>query len=316
MPRTLQQVYSRGCSLVCRHPDECEVSVADRFCFVYCLKVLAGRESGADYRERVAQRYPPTCVSVSCVMASRKPKGIDDQIIGGIRQIMSPWLGTPPAQNNKVTQAQGLARTAAQTLDQTFAGGMIGAGVKGNKALAQQAAVNAAALGAGYGAGKVAALQKVLPIVQAKLGNEVGVHLSNTDKLRNIKFSAERAGTGSQYMNVEVGQTYKFSPYGYVGNPAFDSTDIPGKVYGRTTMQQLAGETAAHNIDMANTMGKVTKKFAYVTKSKPGIMDPDFGLANAFMVPKQKVVQKVPLNQIDYGNVSGSYFEGRHKRRT
>ena len=87
-------------------------------------------------------------------MAARKPKGIDDQIIGGIRAIMSPWLGTPPAQNNKVTQAQGLARTAAQTLDQTFAGGMIGAGVKGNKALAKQAAVNVAALGAGYIAGK------------------------------------------------------------------------------------------------------------------------------------------------------------------
>ena len=139
---------------VCRHPDECEVSVAHRFCFVYCLIMLAGRESGADNRESVAQRYPPTCVSVSCVMASRKPKGIDDQIIGGIRQIMSPWLGTPPAQNNKVTQAQGLARTAAQTLDQTFAGGMIGAGVQGNKALAKQAAVNVAALGTGYVAGK------------------------------------------------------------------------------------------------------------------------------------------------------------------
>lgn len=120
--------------------------------------MLADRESGADYRERVAQRYPPTGVSVSSVMAKSKsksaPKGIDDQIIGGIRQIMSPWLGTPPAQNNKVTQAQGLARTAAETLDQTFAGGMIGAGVKGNKALAQQAALNAAALATGYVAGK------------------------------------------------------------------------------------------------------------------------------------------------------------------
>jgi hypothetical protein len=94
MPRTLQQVYSRGCSLVCRHPDECEVSVADRFCFVYCLKVLAGRESGADYRERVAQRYPPTCVSVSCVMASRKPKGIDDTDHWWYPPDMSPWLGT------------------------------------------------------------------------------------------------------------------------------------------------------------------------------------------------------------------------------
>jgi len=83
------------------------------------------------------------------------PKGIDDQIIGGIRAIMSPWLGTPPAQNKSVTQAQGLARSAAETLDQTYAGGMIGAGVKGNKALAQQAAINAAYAAGGYVAGKV-----------------------------------------------------------------------------------------------------------------------------------------------------------------
>jgi hypothetical protein len=39
-----------------------------------------------------------------------------------------------------VTQAQGLARGAAETLDQTFAGGLVKAGVQGNKALAQQAA--------------------------------------------------------------------------------------------------------------------------------------------------------------------------------
>jgi hypothetical protein len=72
------------------------------------------------------------------VMASRKPKGIADDIVGGIRNIVSPWLGAPAGQNSKVTQAQGLARSAAQTLDQTFAGGMIGAGVKGNKALANR----------------------------------------------------------------------------------------------------------------------------------------------------------------------------------
>ena len=243
-------------------------------------------------------------------MAARKPKGIDDQIIGGIRQIMSPWLGTPPGEQPAVTQGKALARGAANMLDQNLAGGMIGAGVKGNKALAQQAGVNAAALGAGYVAGKVA--QKVLPIVQAKLGNEIGVHLSQTDKLRNITFSPERAGQGSKYGAVEVGQTYKFSPYAHVGNRVYgDSTDIPGKIYGRTTMQQLGGESAAHNIDMASRMNEPTKKFAYVTKSKPGRNDPDFGLANAFMVPKQKVLEKVPLNQIDYRNVSGSYFEGR-----
>jgi hypothetical protein len=58
-------------------------------------------------------------------MTRRKPKnvnrptGIADDIFDGIRDIVSPWFGTPPGQNSKVTQAQGLARGAAETLDQT-----------------------------------------------------------------------------------------------------------------------------------------------------------------------------------------------------
>ena len=89
-------------------------------------------------------------------MAARKPKGIVDDIVGGIRDIVSPWLGTPPGQNRQVTQEQGLARGAAETLDQVYAGGMIKAGTQGNKALAKQAGINAAALGVGYVAGKAA----------------------------------------------------------------------------------------------------------------------------------------------------------------
>ena len=256
--------------------------------------MLAGRESGADYRESVARRYPPTCVSVSCVMAQRKPKGIDDQIIGGIRQIMSPWLGTPPAQNNKVTQAQGLARTAAQTLDQTFAGGMIGAGVQGNKALVKQAAVNVAALGAGYVAGKVA--QKVLPIVQAKLGNEIGVHLSDVDKLRNIKYSPGRAGKGNLPYQVEVepGATYKFAPY-------YDVYD-GGEIASRMNTQTFSDRVSSNNQQMSRITENPTKKFAYITKSKPGILDEDWQSTNAFTVGKQKVVGKVQLPQITVGN--------------
>lgn len=89
-------------------------------------------------------------------MAARKPKGIADDIVGGIRNIVSPWLGTPPGEYKQVTQGKALARAAAENLDQTYAGGMIKAGVQGNKALVKQAAVNAAALGAGYIAGKAA----------------------------------------------------------------------------------------------------------------------------------------------------------------
>lgn len=88
------------------------------------------------------------------VMASRKPKSQPTGILDVVRDIVSPWLGAPAGQSRSVTQAQGLARSAAETLDQTFAGGMIKAGVQGNRALAKQAAVNVAALGTGYVAGK------------------------------------------------------------------------------------------------------------------------------------------------------------------
>lgn len=43
--------------------------------YTSCIQVLADRESGADYRERVAQRYPPTCVSVSVMKKQSKSVG-------------------------------------------------------------------------------------------------------------------------------------------------------------------------------------------------------------------------------------------------
>ena len=167
-------------------------------------------------------------------MAARKPKtsdgeGIDDKIIGGIRQIMSPWLGTPPAQNRQVTQAQGLARTAAQTLDQTFAGGMIGAGVKGNKALDKQAAVNVAALAGGYVAGKAVskvagavsesgALAQILNKVK---GQEIYLHGSPKSGIKQInptiganrEWSSERGAIGF-FENPKASET---SPGGMAG---------------------------------------------------------------------------------------------------
>ena len=221
------------------------------------------------------------------VMARRKPSGIIDVV----KDIVSPWLGAPPAQNRQVTQAQGLARAAAETLDQTFAGGFVKAGVQGNKALVKQAAVNAAALGAGYIAGK--AVQKTLPLVQSRIGKEVGVHLSNTDKLRNIKFSAERAGTGSEYANVEMNQTYKFSPY--LGREVDQTTNkvIPMSSY------DFAETVAAENINMAVKSEQPTKTYAYITQSRRGEIDPDYGVfSNARMVPKQRVTSKVTLPRV------------------
>ena len=127
-------------------------------------------------------------------MAARKPKGIADDIVGGVRNIVSPWLGAPAGQSKSVTQAQGLARQAAEGLDQTLTGGMIKAGVQGNKALAKQAAVNVAALGVGYVAGKAiqtaagAAAKTGVParIVNKLTGQSVVVHASGTARLPQI----------------------------------------------------------------------------------------------------------------------------------
>ena len=112
------------------------------------------------------------------VMASRKPKGIADDIVGGIRNIVSPWLGTPPLEQPAVTQFKQVTRVAAEGLDQAFAGGMIKAGTQGNKALVKQAAVNAAALGVGYVAGKV--VQTAAGAVTNKL---INVRNQNTSYL-------------------------------------------------------------------------------------------------------------------------------------
>jgi hypothetical protein len=47
------------------------------------------------------------------LMARRKPKnvnrptGIVDDIVDGIRDIVSPWLGTPPGQNSRLRRRKG-----------------------------------------------------------------------------------------------------------------------------------------------------------------------------------------------------------------
>ena len=134
--------------------------------------------------------------------AARKPKGIADDIVGGIRNIVSPWLGTPPGELKQVTQFKQATRVAAEGLDQTFAGGMIKAGVQGNKALAKQAAINAAALGTGYVAGKV--VQKGTQVIASGIkegkyvnpvaaldnfvkGNKIIIHASSQKGLPLLK---------------------------------------------------------------------------------------------------------------------------------
>jgi len=138
-----------------------------------------------------------------------KRRGIQDDIVGGVRRIVSPWLGAPPTQPRQVTQAQGVARAAAETLDQTVTGGMIKAGVQGNKALVKQAAINAAALGTGYIAGK--AVQTAAGAV-AKTG--VPQRLLNTLTNRTVVLH----GTGEILTDVK-GIPYKFDSVGRPVNP-------------------------------------------------------------------------------------------------
>jgi hypothetical protein len=108
---------------------------------------------------------------------------------------------------------------AAETLDQTFAGGLVKAGVQGNKALAKQAAVNAAALGTGYIAGKAAvtaagavAKTGVVPrIVNKFLPSQIGVHHSVTQST-GIPFTGtvrpSVANKGLTAMDQKPGYSY------------------------------------------------------------------------------------------------------------
>lgn len=205
-------------------------------------------------------------------MAKRKPSGIIDVV----KDIVSPWLGAPPAQNKQVTQAQGLARGAAEALDQAFAGGLVKAGVQGNKALVKQAAVNAAALGTGYIAGK--AVQKALPFVQSRIGKEVGVHFSNVDELQKIKYSNKFYGTGLGVDGKNLKSTYKFSadPYSNYASTAYTPKQL--EYLADTSIEKYSGYT----------------DYAYVTKSKRGQVDPTNFIGDGTRVVKnQKVLEKI-----------------------
>lgn len=163
-------------------------------------------------------------------MAKAKGKKPAD-IIDVIHDIVSPWLGTPPGQHTSITQGQQLARGAAETLDQVYAGGMIKAGTQGNKALAKQAAINAAALGTGYIAGKV--IQTATGAV-AKSGIVPRV-VNRIVERDNVYFMH-----GSPRLNLETIR------------PAFppDATPIPGTKYadfeGVEVEKELYGTIISH----------------------------------------------------------------------
>jgi hypothetical protein len=192
-------------------------------------------------------------------MARRKPSGIIDVV----KDIVSPWLGTPPGQNSKVTQAQGLARQAAETLDQAFAGGLVKAGVQGNQALAKQAAVNAAALGTGYIAGKAAvtaasaAAKTGVParIVNKLTGQMVGVHGSPVSGLKTINPTLSSSAAKAGYTNPQV----------YAANPAAGRS-----LSTATDYSQLSGQ------GISPPKGDSIGGSVYIVKGKMGSIKQEF----------------------------------------
>jgi hypothetical protein len=136
--------------------------------------------------------------------------------------------------------------------------------------------------------------------VQSRIGKEVGVHLSDTDKLRNIKFAPERAGKGLKYSGVEPNQTYKFSPnLGYSVDDVTKKIITPKYVYPPLSSSGFAENVAQYNVEISANREMPSKTYAYITQSRRGEIDPKFPIwANAQMVPKQRVTSKVTLPRV------------------
>ena len=245
-------------------------------------------------------------------MTSRKPKGIADDIVGGIRNIVSPWLGTPPGQNRSVTQAQGLARQTAETLDQAFAGGLIKAGTQGNKALVQQAAVNAAALGVGYVAGKVvqtvagAAVKTGVParIVNKLTGQSVVVHASGTARLPQID-----PRLGSQALPYDKA-AFAWNPTAYKQKDSIRNMLFDSQTYRNTAP---LGRTPEPTVYVAKTPTKNLQKIRDTTPT-PGPSVDSYLLNKIKGFKESGMVTNKPLKVVD--SMDFSKFQDTAARAT
>ena len=159
-------------------------------------------------------------------------------------------------------------------------------------ALYKTAAVNLGAAAAGVGAAKVAG--KVATGFSAK----TGIHLSDVPNLKNVTYSQQRAGTGFGKdfgSKVQEGATYKFSPFtgksvGESGKVAKADIFSP-KDFSRIVAQQ--------NVGIAETTGRSTASYGYVTRSRLGNFDPDYGVwSEARTTGRQRVVQQVSLPRV------------------
>jgi hypothetical protein len=128
-----------------------------------------------------------------------KPKGIAEDIVGGIKNLTAPWQSTKPGELSQVTTTKAVIREGAKLLDQSLAGGMISAGAKGRGALAKQAGINLLAAGAGYGAGK--AIGKGIQTVSNSQKMYYGVHGSPTTGLSKI---VPQTGRNTQSYNTNI----------------------------------------------------------------------------------------------------------------
>ena len=241
-------------------------------------------------------------------MARRKPSGIIDVV----KDIVSPWLGTPPGQYSSVTQAQGLARGAAETLDQAVTGGLVKAGVQGNQALARQAAVNAAALGTGYIAGKAAvtaasaAAKTGVParIVNKLTGQSVVVHASGTARLPQID-----PRLGSQALPYDKA-AFAWNPAAYKQKDSIRNMLFDSQTYRNTAP---LGRTPEPTVYVAKTPTKNLQNIRDTTPT-PG-PSVDLYLLNKIKGFKESgVVTNKPLKVVD--SMDFSKFQDTAARAT
>jgi len=258
-------------------------------------------------------------------MARRTPKGIQDDIVGGIRKIVSPWLGAPPGQHGSVTKAQKVARGVAEGLDQAVTGGMVKAGVQGDKALAKQAAMNLAAGAVGAAAGAI--VSKGLSRTIQRFTNDIGVHVSARKNLKEIIYSPARANTGLGDIEgspLVHGMTYKISGFpadaplrGYSSFKLDTGEKFTNKLFPAKPKLNMgfgryldAESMVGSGYSAGESQYGDTTWSMYVTKSKTGRLDLEKANRYDRITPKQDVLAEIRFPAYNK-NEAGKFVNAR-----
>jgi hypothetical protein len=215
-----------------------------------------------------------------------KPKGIAEDIVGGIKNLTAPWQSTKPGELSQVTTTKAVIREGAKLLDQSLAGGMISAGAQGQGALAKQAGINILAAGAGYGAAKVGPtlLSKLLPA-------KIGVHHSVTPTSGNPftgKVQTSVANKGLTAMDQKPGYSYFWDT---------------GK--GKSGIAKAVSEADFQTKQIADKilLDKGQKAVGYVTQIPRGAARPDTNVPGSIareLKGTQKIVGTVKASGPDF----------------